>query len=585
MPSWLASLIAAVLAIVVVAVCVLGVLSSNGVLKRHTYPIRSENFKISSNMMSYFYQLQVQSFTTNYQSYISYFSLDTSASLKDQVFGDPAKGGMETSILGSYEGTWFDYFMDLAADQASQLLVYCEEAEKREITLDDDDMAEIDSTLNTLTSSATLVGYTADSYIASVYGAGVKEKDIRAAMELSLLAEKAAAAVQEDLLNGITDGDILTKYNADPKLFQLVDYSYYTINVKYEDVAKEVLGSDYSEDELKAKEADVLAAYTEKINEAKSLVEALKATTDQKAFMNIVYKDRAESHYDTQYATINVDAEKIPDEETRKAIKTAMVDALLAALAEEKEETSVAYTVDGEKYTLYGKEVTKEFAEAKEKVENSCYSSLTTDKTTYNPEKKYYIANDEFSIWAFDDARVANETFSVLDGDGKDSATVTKDKEYFTASAYIMNAPKYRDETLARNVAYMLFSKEADAKAAIDALGGVTLSIEEFEKIADEKGATGHTKVDDYTEGTLQLDAFDEWLYADTTTAGSYTKTPIKADDSTYVVGYYIGEGNPAWKVTVKSELFSERYEEYYKSMETAFTVTVKEKLLAKVEG
>ncbi len=584
-PSWLASLIAAVVAVVVLAVCVLGVLSSNGVIMRHRYPLRSENFKISANMMSYYYQLQVQSFTSNYESNLDYFSLDTSASFKDQIYGDEAKQGYETTILGSFDGTWFDYFMSLATDQASQLLIYCEEAEKRGIELTDDDMAQIDSTLSTLTSTASLLGYSPDSYIASVYGSGVKEKDIRAAMEISLLAEKTASALQEDLINSVTHGDIQTKYEADPKLFQLIDYSYYTVTIKYTDVAKEILGKDYTEDELKNKADDVLAAYTEKINDAKSLIDSLKAATDNESFMKIAYKALAEQHYDTQYETANVAAENVPDEATRETIKTAMIDALLTALAEGKTETAVAYTVDGEKYTLYGTEVKKDFAEAMEKIENSCYTSLLTDKTTYNPEKKYFIANDEFSTWAFDNARATNDTYSILDGDGKDSATVTNDKGLFTATAYSIKAPKYRDEVLAKNVSYMLFSNEADAKAAIEALGNVTLTVDEFNRIADEKNSSGHTSIEDYTKGTLQLDAFDEWLYADSTAVGSYTATPIKADDKTYIVGYYSGDGNPAWKVTVKSEIFAERFEEYYLNMEKTYTVTVKEKLLSKIEG
>lgn len=585
-PAWLTSLIAVAMAVIVLAVCVLGVLSSNGVIMRHRYPVRSENFKISANMMAYYYQTQLQNFESSYESYMSYFSLDKSKSLKDQIYGDEAAGGYEASFLGDFEGTWFDYFMSLATKQAEQILIYCEEAKSRGITLDETDIAEIETTLATLTSTGAILNYSTDAYIAQIYGPGIKLQDIRDALELSLLAEKCATDIQNDLVDGITLADIITKYEADPKGFQLVDYTFYTISVKYTDIATEILGSGYSDSELSEKADEVLAEYSAHIKAAKELSEKLKNAPNPEEFMKLVYPELADTYYDNQYATIKVGADDIPEESVRAEIKTAMIESLLADFNADKEETDTAYVKTDDKYTLYGKEVTEAFATAMNTVKKSCYTSLKTSKSTYNLEKQSFIKDDDLSTWAFDDARKANDTYSIFAGDGKDSDTVTKDTGSFSASTYILKTTKYRDDSLSKNVAYMVFSKEADAKAAIEALGTVSLSLDEFKRIASEKSASTNSVLEEYTEGTLGLDEFDEWLYDDTTTMGSYTKTPINSgDDSAYLVAYYYSDGTENWRISVKSTIFSERFEAYYNDMVETYTITVKDKLLKKIDG
>ena len=92
-PSWLLSLIIIAVTVAVLFTVVGAALSSSGIILRLRTAASSENFKVTGSMMKYFYHSAYESFDSNYESYMSYLSLDTSASLKEQIYGDPAKGG------------------------------------------------------------------------------------------------------------------------------------------------------------------------------------------------------------------------------------------------------------------------------------------------------------------------------------------------------------------------------------------------------------------------------------------------------------------------------------------------------------
>ena len=224
-PLWLQTTIAIVVAILVLAVCVSGVLSAKGIFKRYTYPLKSENYKISSMMMSYYYQQQVSDFNTNYSSYASYLGVDTSADLKTQPFSDTAK-----QILGvtSTATTWHEYFVELTTNHAKQVLLLCEEANARGLELEDADLTEMQQEILTLESAAGMYGYSIDQMVAMQYGEGMKLKDLKAAQELTALANKALYAVQEELADSITEDEIFAEYDRDPDAYDFVDYFYFT---------------------------------------------------------------------------------------------------------------------------------------------------------------------------------------------------------------------------------------------------------------------------------------------------------------------------------------------------------------------
>ena len=159
MPSWAINLITIAVTVVIFASVILSVLSSNGVFMRMQTAMKTENFKVNGNMMAYYFQTQYQNFVSENSSYLTYLGLNTGAPLKDQIYSTDTNGA---SI------TWFDSLMDQTEAQVKELLVFCEEAHKRGIELDETDMANIDAEIEMYKLYAEVYGYTTNSYISKV---------------------------------------------------------------------------------------------------------------------------------------------------------------------------------------------------------------------------------------------------------------------------------------------------------------------------------------------------------------------------------------------------------------------------------
>lgn len=589
MPSWLISLIAIVITAAVLLTVVMGMLSSSGIIMRMRTAVYSDNYKINGNMMTYLYRTQYINFYNTYSSYMSYFSLDTSKSFKDQKYGEAKEGGqaLEASFLGAFDGTWFDYFMSLAKEQATQILTYCEEADTRGITLDKDDKAEIDEAIKTLEETASSSGYTVNSYLANMYGKGVKISDVRKAMELSSLASKCASAIEKELGEAVTESDINTRYDSDKDKYNFVDYDYYLIKVVYDDIAEELLGADYTDAQLEAEKDNVLAKYREKIAAAKEITEKLKAQTSVADFEKVMYATLASDYYDTKFSAAGLSDEEKPDETVLQAVKDAMIDKLVEEIMSSAGETTGDSSETDGTYTIYGQTVSSAAATAFDSIKKDVFESLLKDKSTYILEKQSFKEDDDFSEWAFGDGRFVNETHTIYTGDGSDEAAeITNSDGHFYAYAYIITKPEYRDETLTRNVSYMIFSSEDDAKEAIEAfVNGGTFTAEAFEKVAEgAENVAGSGSYKNYQKGEMGYDEFDEWLYSDERVTGDYTSAPVKLGSSYYALMFYSGEGDAAWYNNVYDTILSERYETYYKNMTAKYTVTAKDKVINKVD-
>ncbi len=204
--------IAVVLAIVLMA-GVIGYkkLNDSGYLLRREVAAESENFKVDGAMMAYY-------FRNNYQQYASMaeqLGINTSASLKDQ-----------TSMTGT--GTWFDFFMDMTKTNVEQSLALCEAAKAAGVELGDKELEDIDLNIEEMKSAATLYGYASfDQFLTLNYGGGIKEKDLRNAMEIAQLASKYANEYSDALVYTLEECEAYYQENADT--FDSIDYLAYTV--------------------------------------------------------------------------------------------------------------------------------------------------------------------------------------------------------------------------------------------------------------------------------------------------------------------------------------------------------------------
>ncbi len=186
---------------------------STGVHLRSTVSVTSENYEINNATLNYMFRSTYNQFYYTYYSYLSYFGLDPNVNLKKQTYGD---------------GTWFDYFMDQTIATVERYLVLAEGALANGMTLTDEDKAAIDETVADIKKDAIENGYgSLNNYFAAMYGNGIKEKDVRVAMELETLALN----YQDKLYDSYEfDKDDYTKYCEDNlDKFYTAQYVYYTV--------------------------------------------------------------------------------------------------------------------------------------------------------------------------------------------------------------------------------------------------------------------------------------------------------------------------------------------------------------------
>lgn len=200
-------------AVVVIGLVAYARLADSGVILRNQTAAESENYEVTGTMMAYYFNQNYQT----YYSYLSYLGVDTTQKLKDQPCSFTTDGG-----------TWFDYFAAMTEDYAKQLLALCEGAKAAGVSLDDEDMAEIDTAIEQIETAANAYGYSLTQYLTAVVGTGINEKDVRKSMELSALASKYATQYQTELT--YTNDELEAYYNENTAAFEGVDYYVYTVN-------------------------------------------------------------------------------------------------------------------------------------------------------------------------------------------------------------------------------------------------------------------------------------------------------------------------------------------------------------------
>ncbi len=266
--------------VVLVAALVIGLtvytnLASSGSLLRMKTAAETENFEVDGAMMTYFFNVNYQS----YSSYISYLGVDTSVSLKAQEC---------PYITG---GTWFDYFASIAKTNVNQVLALCEAAHEAGVELDDADLAGVDTTVDTIRESAKTYGYSLDQYLTLTMGTGINEKDVRNCLELTALASKYTNIYIEGL--SYTEEQLEAYYSENTASFDGVDYLVFTTE-----------SSDFMD---KDTDGNPVGDTTEASATAKAYADRLAAAASEDEFVSVVGEYITET-YGSEYVDDEVAA-------------------------------------------------------------------------------------------------------------------------------------------------------------------------------------------------------------------------------------------------------------------------------------
>lgn len=603
MPSWALNALPITFAVLLVVAVALLFMSSFGVFGRMQTAMKSENFRVTQNMMNYYFQSQYSSFVSENSAYLSYYGLDTGKSLKDQTYSTDADGNVVT---------WFDTMMDSTVEQVKEILVYCEEAEARGITLDEEDMKAIEDELYMYDIYGQLYGTDKNAYISMMYGKGMRESDIKKALELSTLASKCSSLIGDEILDGITDEHIIKEYETNTDEYDQVDYIYYTFDVAFTD-AKNALAST-------ATDAEKIAKYKEMIEEAKARAEEWAAIKDEAVLKDTILKYVGETVFEDTYKDF-MEKEKVAEDKmviTAEILKEKLVAAVFNAIKEDAEfviesveakgdeeaKTGIMNTTkDGEttKYFVFETEVDKTFYDAFKKYAGELFDDVETEYDACFVEGAKFSDTNDALEWAFEDGRVVGETKTFDKGDGAGTNAVSdkvSELKSFSITVYRLTKTQHKDETVSKNVGIMVFSSKTDAEKAAEklaALGEITK--EKFEEICTEFNGQ-YTDYENYTKGSFGVAAFDTWLYGDDIKVGAFTAkdkvitlTSTSSSSSTttsssYAVAWYYGDGDMQWEITVKTALFNDGYEASDKALKDKHTVSEPDmKVINKIDG
>ncbi len=211
------SLVAAGVIVLVVVALILG---TGLPYKMNAYTVADEKF--SAAEVNYHYGSQYMNFVNNYGSYASIFGLDTSngpVGLEDQ----------ECYMMDG--GSWKDYFLDAAKTAMIQTVALTDYAEANDISLSEQDVADVDAAFVDIDVQAQSLGYsTADQFFSANYGAGVDEDMVRRGFYSSALCGKVIDTVSDGFT--YTDAELEEQYKSYEGAQDIFEYLYYFVSAE-----------------------------------------------------------------------------------------------------------------------------------------------------------------------------------------------------------------------------------------------------------------------------------------------------------------------------------------------------------------
>lgn len=196
-------------------------IESSGVREKNTVAVTIGEHELSSAEFSYYYIDYINNFANNYGSYLSYFGLDTSKTLDEQVYDE------ESGI------TWADEFIEEAASSAKSVLALADAAEAEGFTLPEEEQSQVDLLSSNLDSYATLYGYSnTNAFLKAQYGNGASKDSYLEYYSRNLLATAYQSAHEDSLT--YTDEQIRAADDEDPTQYSSYSFAqYYIATSKY----------------------------------------------------------------------------------------------------------------------------------------------------------------------------------------------------------------------------------------------------------------------------------------------------------------------------------------------------------------
>lgn len=550
---------------VLLAACLL-LWGATSLLPRIRTAARSEHYKVSGSEMTYFINSNKNAFLSSmsyYSSYLTSLGMNTSdtslTALKSQTCGLTDDGS-----------SWYDYFADQTKTQVESILVLCEAAREEGMKLDSDELAEIKQSLKDLKKSAEETaeyyaslgysGYTASYLLAQEFGNGVSESNVRSAMELQALAIKYQNAFLERTKDALTDAEIDQYVKDNPEDLQTAQVFSYKFAATLD-----VAGAEATDDEK--------AAYETAKAEAKALAEALAAVSDKDAFVekarDYIVSTYAEKSFDESYETNkkNITEGDLP---TEAVLNKDKADIVAAVAAKVKGGDDLKKYADNSEYA-------ESYAKVLDTVASAVLSDVQAEYSTFDSE-----SDVSYSDPAADDATDSDKWLFAEDRKAGDTTVISDEADAASGyTAYFLVTPSHIDETITKNAGHILFKtttydndaakakEKAEEVLAIYNNGEKTK--EAFEALANEYTEDGSVFYENIAKDYM-VEEFDAWIYDEARKPGD-VEIVETASYGAHIM-YFVGDGEPAWKITATDGLCNDKYDAWYETAKTSAGVS-----------
>lgn len=261
------------------------------------------------------------------------------------------------------------------------------------------------------------------------------------------------------------------------------------------------------------------------------------------------YEENKESYDSVDYRLVTVDAE-LPTEPTELADPVEETGAADAADAE----TEPAEGTEKEPYKPSEAEIEAAMAEAKVKAEEAEKTVAKEGELHENVTKAGAVSM--IADWLFDSARKAGDT-TVIENEAS--------HRYYVLAF----EKRYLDETPSAD-ARVLGTKTEDGQALLDEWKAGEATEESFAALCAEHSDDVYTAAEGglyegITKGSMR-EELSTWLFDGARAAGdtvSITTTGETEEEKYTYVMYYVGQNDPAWKLSIRATLQNEAMNAY----------------------
>ena len=175
--------------------------------------------------------------------------------------------------------TWDDYFRDATKSTLTQLAAFEAYAQQHDISLDEDDLKEIDETIDAIAETAKENNYgSVSKFLAANYGRGSNESVAREILELQTLASKVQTSITD--AEEYTAEELAAEYETVKDSYDKFTYSYYLVEAElpeHEHSDDEDEDAHTPTDEALAAAKATAESILEAVNGGTSLADAVSA--------------------------------------------------------------------------------------------------------------------------------------------------------------------------------------------------------------------------------------------------------------------------------------------------------------------